>query len=81
MKQDTISDLVIEILARHTGLEPSQIQPSMHVRDDLGLDSIDAAEIMLLVEQETGRRSRLDEASAIGTVSDIITTLSGGRPT
>ena len=81
MKQDTISDLVAEILARHTGLEPGQIEPSMHVRDDLGLDSIDAAEIMLLLEQETGRRGELDEAEAIDTVADIIAAISGGRPT
>jgi acyl carrier protein len=81
MKQGTISDLVAEILARHTGLEPGQIEPSMHVRDDLGLDSIDAAEIMLVLEQETGRRGELDEAEAIHTVADIIAAISGGRPT
>jgi acyl carrier protein len=80
MKQGTISDLVAEILARHTGLEPGQIEPSMHVRDDLGLDSIDAAEILLVLEQETGRRGELDEAEAIHTVADIIAAISGGRP-
>jgi acyl carrier protein len=80
MKQETISDLVIEILARHTGLAPGQITPSMEVRDELGLDSIDAAEIMLLLEQETGRRCELDEAATIDTVSDIIATISSGRP-
>ncbi|WP_203908775.1 acyl carrier protein [Rhizocola hellebori] len=70
--------MVIEILARHTGLAPEEITPSLYVRDDLGLDSIDAAEIMLVLEKRTGRRCEVDEARTINTVSDIIATISSG---
>lgn len=77
--QQTISELVVAVLARHTGMEPDEIEPSMRVREELGLDSIDAAEIMLIVEQETGRHFALAEDEEIHTVADLIATVSGLR--
>lgn len=64
--------LVIAILARHTGLPPEEISSSMRVRDDLGLDSIDAVELLMAIEQETGRRFELTDTDDVATVGEII---------
>lgn len=69
------TELVVQILSRHIGLAERDILPWMTVRDDLGLDSLDAVELLMAIEQETGRRFELQDAGDIETVEDIVTWL------
>lgn len=77
------TDLIIEILARHTGLETGDINLGMSLQDDLGLDSLDAVELLMTIEQETGKRFYLEDAGDARLVSDIVTKLGavGGATT
>ena len=54
------------------GLEEEQVTPGAHLVDDLALDSLDWAELVVLLERETGREISDEDLKAIRTVEDIL---------
>ncbi|MEU6721114.1 phosphopantetheine-binding protein [Nonomuraea sp. NPDC046802] len=66
------TNVVLETLARHTGMDQDEIDPGMRVQEDLGLDSLDAVELLMVLEQETSCRFDIGVANGIATVGDII---------
>jgi acyl carrier protein len=72
MTEEEATELVIGVLARHCGIASYAITPQMHVQDDLGLDSIDAAELLIVLEEHTGSRFELEKVEDIETVADIV---------
>jgi acyl carrier protein len=77
MQQEHVSDLVRRVLARHTGLRPHEITSAMRLGADLGLDSLDAVEILAAVEREAGRRFELHETAHFSTVGDFTRRIAG----
>ena len=75
MGQDEAISLVLGLLAHHAGFEESEITLDLRIREDLRLDSIDAVELLMAIEQETGRRFDLEDAADVATVGDIVTSL------
>lgn len=67
---------VTEILARSFALDPTEILPSTHLFDDLDLDSIDAIDLAVGLEEETGLDITEDELREIGLVQDIVDLIS-----
>lgn len=68
-----------EILARVTGilvasfdLDPDQVHPTAHLIDELDLDSIDAIDLVVGLEEETGLRVSEREVKDIRLVQDIV---------
>lgn len=68
-------DEAIEIIARNlstfTGLAPKAITPTMHVVDDLAIESIDAVELLISVERETSLQFDVDQIEEVTTVQDL----------
>jgi acyl carrier protein len=60
------------MLARRTGIEASAITVDLHLEDDLGIDSVDAAELVVALEQKTGTVFELRELGDVATVSAVI---------
>lgn len=75
MGEDEATSLVVGLLARHAGFEANEIALDLRIREDLRLDSIDAVELLMAIEQETGRRFDLEDAADVATVGDIVTRL------
>jgi acyl carrier protein len=75
MKQTEATSLVVDILARHAGLDADEVTLDLRIREDLGLDSIDAVELLMVIEQETGRRFDLADAADVATVGHIVARL------
>jgi len=75
MNRDEALVIVRELMAMHVGTEPDAIQPDMHVVDDLGLDSVDAVELLITLERQTGLRFEVDQLDDIATVADVVTQL------
>ena len=65
---ERVRDTMVKIF----GLEEEQVTPGAHLVDDLALDSLDWAELVVLLERETGREISDEDLKAIRTVEDIL---------
>ena len=70
--RDSVLARVREILAKSFEIEPAAIQLVSHLIDDLDLDSIDAIDLAVELEQETGLRMEEQELRQIRHVKDIV---------
>jgi acyl carrier protein len=52
-------------------LDPSQLSESTNLVEDLGFDSLDAAELLVALHKETGTQLNVDSIKGIRTVKDI----------
>lgn len=63
---------VTEILIECFEVAPEDVKPSAHVIDDLDLDSIDAIDLAVRLEEDTGLSMSDDELKGIRLVQDIV---------
>jgi acyl carrier protein len=64
--------LVRELLTAHTGLGPGAIKVGMRVAEDLGLDSVDAVELLTSIERQSGLEFEVEQIEDIQTVGDVV---------
>lgn len=57
------------------GLEPSTIELSAHLIDDLDLDSIDLVDLAVSLEEERGIKLDEDDLKSVRTVADAVDAL------
>lgn len=69
---DDVLTRVRAILAESFELEPAAIKLDSHLIDDLDLDSIDAIDLAVELEQETGLRVEEQDLRKIRFVRDIV---------
>lgn len=67
-----ILDRVLDVLARSFDLAPDRIRPDSHLVDDLDLDGIDAIDLVVGLEEETGLEVSEEELKAIRVVQDVV---------
>ncbi len=72
LTRESVLERVREMLVSSFELEPSAIQLDSHLIDDLDLDSIDAIDLAVELEQETGLRVEEQELRQIRLVGDIV---------
>jgi len=72
MDKAEILTRVVEVLAKSFDLDPDQIHPTSHLFEDLDLDSIDAIDLVVGLEEETGLDVDEDELKAIRIVQDVV---------
>jgi acyl carrier protein len=63
-----VSGFIIE----HFELEPGSVKPDTKFFEDLGLDSIDAVELVIDLEELTGARIEESDLRSIVTIDDIV---------
>lgn len=54
-------------------LSPNEVHPAARLVDDLGLDSIDAVDLSVRIQEITGETIEEDQLKSIETVGDIFT--------
>jgi len=64
-----------EVLADSFRLDPSAITLDSHLFKDLDLDSIDAVELAIQLQDFTGRRVKAQEFKEVRTVGDVVATI------
>jgi acyl carrier protein len=69
--------LVTRFVCRGRHLDPSQVSETTNLTDELGFDSLDAAELLAALHQETGLQLEVCSIKDIKTVSDIARSLTG----
>ena len=72
MSKEEILARVIELMAESFLMDPAKILPTAHLFDDLDLDSIDAIDLVVGLEEETGLRVSEAELREIRLVQDIV---------
>jgi acyl carrier protein len=63
---------VRDVMVKTFGLGEEQVTPMARLVDDLALDSLDWAELIVILERETGREISDSDVKAIRTVEDIL---------
>lgn len=72
-----ITDLEIEehltkILVEQFEVEPEKISPEAHLFDDLGIDSIDAVDMLVYLKEFTGMRIPPEDFQSVRTLGDVV---------
>ncbi len=72
MTRDQIFERLADVLERQFEVPGHAISLGAHLFEDLDLDSIDAIDFMVTLEEETGMRVEEDELRALRRVEDIV---------
>ena len=77
MSKEEILARVTELLVQSFDLDSSEVQPRSHLIDDLDLDSIDAVDMAVRLEEKTGFRLGEEELKSIQTIQDVVDLIHG----
>jgi len=72
--EDILSRLK-EMLHETFEIEPARVKPDAHLFTDLELDSIDAVDLAIQVQDMTGTRIKPEDFKSVRTVGDVIATV------
>ena len=72
MTRDEALSVVREVLSDQLGIEPDEVVPEANLREDLGMDSIDAIDLIVGVEAEFGEQLPQEELMNVETVKDML---------
>lgn len=79
MNKDYIVATVNKALIEEFELEPSQMTPKAHIRDDLHLDSLDIVDMILVLEQafnfKLEDRSQIQNITILQDIYDFVESL------
>lgn len=72
MKDEDIRRRMIEVLAEEFELDSAEMTPEATLYEDLGLDSLDAVDMVVVLEKEFGMKLTDEEAlRSIRTIEDL----------
>ncbi|WP_162048185.1 acyl carrier protein [Vibrio taketomensis] len=72
MDKKKVFELIKEAMVELFELDPSSITLEAHIADDLELDSIDAVDLIVHLQQQTKIKIKPEEFKAVKTVDDIV---------
>ena len=67
-----VTERVVNLVARHLGRDVSDIKMNHHFMDDLGCDSLDTVELVILVEETFNIEIPDLEAERLETVNQLV---------
>lgn len=81
MTKEAALDKIREIFAKNFGLKPEEVQLTSKLYEELKLDSLDAVDLVLELQDLTGKKIKPEVFKGVRTVEDviaIIVTIEGG---
>lgn len=72
MERDEVKSKVIEIIAEQLGRDADSITGASDISNDLGADSLDAAELMIAFEEAFDIDIEEDNSQNLTTVDDVV---------
>jgi hypothetical protein len=79
-RYDGFEDIVEGALARHLRLRPERVRASHHLRDDLGLDALDLAQVVHSLARIADRFfpfAVLDEVETVAELTSVVRAWAG----
>lgn len=80
MPTNSTFDQIKEILVERFGIEADRIQPEASLQEDLALDSMDALDLLLAVNETCNSRIPEDVLENIHTISQLVSMVDKHRP-
>lgn len=71
MERSEIKDIVVEFLIDEFEIDKDVIADDAHLIDDLGLESLDFVDIVVIIEKEFGFKVKREEMKDIRLLSDL----------
>ena len=71
MERTEIEEKVIEFLIDELEVEEDKIAPEALLKDDLGIDSLDFVDIVVIVEKNFGFKIKPEEMAGVKTLKDF----------
>ena len=68
---DKIIEIVNKVLEEEFEIDRTLLKPGALLYEDIGLDSLDAVDLIVMVDKELGVRIEEDEARSIRTLEDV----------
>ncbi|WP_266181316.1 acyl carrier protein [Dyella humicola] len=75
VSDEDILDRLRQVLHDTFEIEPARVTPATHLFTDLELDSIDAVDLAIQVQDMTGTRIKPEDFKSVRTVSDVVATV------
>lgn len=71
MTKEEIAGIIKKFLVDEFEIDEEKITPEAHLKDDLGLESLDFVDIAVIVQKEFGLTLKGEEMTAIRTLDDL----------
>jgi len=71
MTKEDITRIINNFLIEEFEINESKITPEAHLKDDLGLESLDFVDIAVIVQKEFGITLKGEEMTAISSLGDL----------
>ncbi len=68
---DKIIETINAVLEEEFEIDPELLKPEALLYEDIGLDSLDAVDLIVMVDKELGVRIEEDEARELRTLQDV----------
>ncbi len=75
MTDEQILEKLKAILAEAFEIDPERVTPEANLFEELGLDSIDAVDLAIKLQEMTGKRIKPEDFKTVRTVGDVIRTV------
>ncbi len=75
ISDEAILDRLREVLRDTFEIDPARVTPTAQLFTDLELDSIDAVDLAIQVQEMTGMRIKPEDFKSVRTVGDVIATV------
>ncbi|MGF1695607.1 acyl carrier protein [Vibrio kyushuensis] len=72
VNQEHVFEQVKDALVELFEIDEADIKPDAHLYQDLDLDSIDAVDLVVHLQNVTGKKIKPDEFKSVRTVNDIV---------
>ncbi|PID63382.1 MAG: acyl carrier protein [Gammaproteobacteria bacterium] len=72
MTREEALDIIRDDLVKHFEIEPESITLDAQLVDDLDLDSIDGVDMMVRMQERTGRKVSAEQFVNIRTIDDLV---------
>ncbi|MCL1112086.1 MULTISPECIES: acyl carrier protein [Shewanella] len=75
--RDQILAMLSTILVDEFEIDPADIRPDASLYEELDLDSIDAVDLVIKLQQLTGKKIQPEEFKTVRTVNDVVNAIEG----
>jgi acyl carrier protein len=75
LSNDDILARLKDVLHETFEIDPAKVTPEAHLFSDLELDSIDAIDLAIQVQDMTGARIKPEDFKSVRTVGDVVATV------
>ena len=71
MNKEEIIEKVNEFLIDEFEIEESALEPDAHLINDLGIESLDFVDIVVIIEEEFGFKVKREDITGVRTLKDL----------